>query len=242
MKDIVLQGFVRNFAKGRGLDSLDDSTVFEAFAVSSILRKFHQSDSLDMEDFLTGGGGDGGIDAAAILVNGHPTRAEDDVDFFIDKLRRLDVEFVFVQAKTSAAFEAASIGTFVHGVVQFFSQEPKYRFREELEKLRMLKDHVYQKSIAMDQNPKCSLYYATTGEWNNDPEPRSMLEDGKNRLEELNLFSSVDVVPVDAGRLKTMYRELERGVVKEIELSKIAVFPRIEGVQEAYIGLLSLIL
>src|SRR5262245_16748735 len=120
MRDIVLQGFVRNFADQRGLAGVDDASVFEAFAISSILRKYHQLDSSDLEDFLTGGAGDAGIDAVAILVNGHPATTNEDVDFFLERLRRLDVEFVFIQAKTSPAFEAASIGTFVHGVRQFF--------------------------------------------------------------------------------------------------------------------------
>lgn len=91
----------------------------------------------------------------------------------------------------------------------------------------------------MQRNPRCCLYYVSTGTWQDDPEPRARLEDGKRRLESLNYFSEVSVAPVDAERLKTVYRELERGVVKEVEFSKTAVFPRIPGVAEAYIGLLS---
>jgi len=128
MKDVVLDGFMKSFSEETGLTGLDESSLFEAFAVSSILRKFHQTDTSDLEDFLTGGSGDGGIDAAAILVNGHAARTAEHVDFFAEKLRRLDVEFVFLQAKTSAAFSAADIGTFVHGVFQFFAPKVKTPF------------------------------------------------------------------------------------------------------------------
>ncbi len=72
MKDIVLQGFVKDFAENYSMSKKDESDVFEAFAVSTVLRKFHQSGVTDLDDFLVGGGGDGGIDAVAILVNGHP--------------------------------------------------------------------------------------------------------------------------------------------------------------------------
>jgi len=94
-------------------------------------------------------------------------------------------------------------------------------------------------SPAMQRNPRCCLYYVSAGTWENAPEPRDRLEDGKRRLEATNLFFQVDTIPVDAERLKTIYRELKRGVVKEVEFSKIAVFPRIDGVREAYIGLLA---
>jgi hypothetical protein len=71
-----------NFAEESGLTAYDESSIF---FVSSILRKFHQADTSAQRRSL-----------------GYPAR--EDVDFFVEKLRRLDVEFVFVQAKTSAAF------------------------------------------------------------------------------------------------------------------------------------------
>ena len=239
MKDIVLQGFVNSFAEDREYTSQEESTLFEAFASSAILRKLHHTDDSELDDFLIGGNGDGGIDAIAILVNGRPARTKEDVDYFIEKLRRLDVEFIFIQAKTSSGFKAENIGTFVHGVNQFFSQDPDIPFRQEIEEIRQLKNYVYQKSINMESNPKCHLYYVAAGSWNNDLHPKAMLEKGKRELTELNLFSLVESIPVDAERLKTIYRELERGSVKDVEFSKVAVFPRIDGVQEAYLGLLA---
>ncbi|MBE0532758.1 MAG: AIPR family protein [Rhodospirillales bacterium] len=239
MKDLVLQGFVRDFAEGRGLSGWDESRVFEAFSASSILRKYHHSDVSEVDEVLTGGGADGGIDSCAILINGHLVRTTDDIEFFIGRLKRLDVEFVFMQAKTSTPFETAQIGKFVHGVEQFFLQNPDIQFRDEVEILRTLKNNIYSKSIYMEQNPKCSLYYITTGSWKDEAEPASMFKQGCRRLDEMNLFSEVHATPIDAERLKTIYRELERRVVKEVELTKTAVFPQIEDVREAYVGLLS---
>ena len=54
----------------------------------------------------------------------------------------------------------------------------------------------------------------------------------------MNIFSSVHKLAVDAALLKKTCQGLERSVVKEVEFGRAAVFPKIEGVDEAYIGLL----
>ena len=244
MNDLVLEGFVNNFAGARGLTHLKADELFEAFVASSIFRKYHQSDITDIEEgILIGGSGDGGLDAAAIMVNGRTARTEEDVQFFVDNLRRLDVEFVFIQAKTSPSFNAADIGSFVFGVEQFFSavlgHEPKIQFNAEVQQLIDLTSYIYSQSIKMQENPKCFLYYVTAGTWTEAPDPSGRLRDGESRLRQMNLFSDIRATAVDAELLKVTYRELERGVVKDVELSRTAVFPRIAGVDDAYIGLLS---
>lgn len=238
MEDIVLQGYVSSFAEDRGFTGQNAATLFEAFSVSAILRKLHHTDSSDFEDFMTGGPTDGGLDAVAILINGRPVRSKEDVDHFIEKLRRFDVEFVFIQAKTASSFDSAGIGTFVHGANQFFSQSPTITFRQEIRDILKIKDYVYERSINMENNPRCYLYYVTTGRWDGKPEPRARFEEGRESLESRNIFSKVNAVPIDAERLKTIYKELERGLLRNIEFGKIAIFPRIEGVREAYLGLL----
>lgn len=243
MNDLVLEGFVNNFADAKGLTHLKPERLFEAFVCSSILKKYHQSESTDIEDeVLVGGSGDGGLDGIAIMVNGRLARAEQDVQFFVDKLRRLDVEFIFVQAKSSSSFNAANIGHFIFGVEQFFEAvkglRPKIEFNVEIQQLIDLTRHIYKHSIKMQNNPKCAVYYVTAGKWTEAPDPSGRLTYGKEKLQQLGIFSLVNVKPVDAELLKAVYREVERSVVKDIEFSKAAVFPRIKDVDDAYIGLL----
>ena len=45
-----------------------------------------------------------GIDGIAILVNEHLVMSKQEIDFFKSSLRRLDVQFFFIQSKTSAKF------------------------------------------------------------------------------------------------------------------------------------------
>ena len=243
MNDLVLDGFVKGFAASRGLSESPEDEQFEAFATSTILLRYHQADITDMEeDVLVGGGGDGGLDAIIILVNGRPARTHEDVEFFVDRLGRLDVEFVFVQAKTSANFNAGEIGTSIFGVRQFFAavsdSDPNIAFKDEILQLIDLTRYLYAQIGKMQSDPKCSFYFATTGQWADAPEPRARLTDGKAQLEQLNIFSSVRLTPIDADALKTDRRLLDRSVVKTIEFGKNAAFPAIDGVHEAYIGLL----
>ena len=243
MNDLVLDGFVKGFAASRGLSGLPEDDQFEAFATSTILRRYHQADITDIEeDVLVGGGGDGGLDAITILVNGRPTRSQEDVEFFVDRLGRLDVEFVFLQAKTTAAFNAGQIGTSIFGVRQFFeavsNSNPDIVFKEEILQLIDLARYLYGQISKMQSDPKCYFYFVTTGQWTDAPEPRARMADGKSQLEQLNIFSSVRLTPIDSDVLKTDRRLLDRSVVKTIEFGKNAAFPAIAGVHEAYIGLL----
>ena len=243
MKDLVLEGFVNNFAEGRGLVELPQDEIFEAFATYSLLRNRHQCDVADLDDnLIVGGNADGGIDSIAILVNGRPVHTEDDVRFFAEHLQRLDVDFVFLQAKTSSHFKASDIGHFTFGVEQFFAavsgEEPQIAFSSQIHGLIDIAKNIYSQSIRMRANPNCYLYFATTGTWQSDADPASRLSAGETALTATQMFSTVRAVPVDAETLKTIYREIERGVVKEIEFSRAATFPRIAGVDDAYIGLL----
>lgn len=243
MNDLVLEGFINSFAESRGLSNLPLDDIFEAFAASSILRKFHHTDIVGMEDdVLVGGGGDGGIDTVAILVNDRLVSTDEGLQFFFENHGRLEVEFVFVQSKSSSSFNAAEIGNFVYGVEQFFSaalnNASPIVFKSEIQQKIDLTRTIYSQSIRIQDNPKCFLYYVTAGKWVNAPEPAGRLQDGKARLERLNVFADVRMTPVDADSLKATYRELERIVVKDIEFIRTTSFPRIDRVDEAYIGLL----
>ena len=152
------------------------------------------------------------------------------------------MEFVFVQAKTSASFNAGDIGTSIFGVREFFAavsnKSPSIPFKEDILQLIELARYLYGQVSKMQSEPRCYFYFVTTGHWTNAPEPQSRMADGKVQLEDMKVFSEVSLSPIDADILKTDRRLLDRSVDKTVEFGKDAAFPTIDGVHEAYIGLL----
>ncbi len=239
MRDVVLRSFVKNYMEAQGISGVAEEEAFGVFAVATLLRKYHALENPNIDGMLTDGEADGGIDAIAILVNGRPVFDRADVDFLCERARGLRVEFVFFQTKSSPSFTAADIGTFGFGVEQFFASAPAIPFRDEIVPLIALKDYIYERSGEMDKNPGCHLYYVSTGTWNTDPEPSARAERIESDLAGLRIFDEVSFTPIDAERLKADRREIDRGVVREVEITKTAVFPKIDGVDEAYIGLMA---
>ena len=236
MKDHILSAYMQDFVKQFGLGEIDEGRAFESLVGHCIVSK-HNPENFEPDDVLVGGYGDLGIDAIGILVNDHLVHTDSDVDYFKDFLRRLDVQFVFVQAKTSPNFKAIEIGTFISGVRQFFDSSPATA-NESVLALHKLKEYVFDHSIDMDSSPICRLYYVTTGRWTDDLALSARIDQGVNDLENTNLFSRVEFTPVDSGGLKRVYRELNQRITREIKFEKHTILPRISGVQEAYIGIL----
>ena len=134
MNDPVLEGFIHDFSRKHGfnLEKAGLPTVFESFVAYSVLRKYHQCDVVDIADeVLVSGANDGGIDALAVLVNGVVVRDVVDFDALIHKTRNSQVDFVFVQSKTSSNFSASEIGNFSFGISQFFSHNPQVELNED---------------------------------------------------------------------------------------------------------------
>ena len=94
----------------------------------------------------------------------------------------------------------------------------------------------------MIKNPDLFMYYATTGQWNRDQNLQSRIDRGISDLRSENLFgndeSSVKFIPVDSQYLQSLYREIRNKVRRQIDFERHVILPRIDGVQEAYLGIL----
>ncbi|MCH7728249.1 MAG: AIPR family protein [Planctomycetes bacterium] len=235
MADMILASHLKDFATQNDLQEFDDSQLFAYFVANCALSRL-TAEALTLGDFDVDGSHDTGLDTVAILVNGYPVTSIDEIDFFRDKLRRFDVDFVFVQSKTSPKFNAAEIGSFAFGVKQFFSQEASIPTNDAVASYRELKAYIYENSIHMANPPACHLFYATTGEWRDDPTVVGRMDSERNELKATGLFSDVHFQPLDSERLKTSYRELRHKVEREINFDKHTILPSIEGVDEAYLG------
>jgi len=236
MRDQIITSYLKDFVDKFGLSSLPEDQAFERFVSYCVVSK-HYAENFEPEDVCVGGGGDLGLDGLTILVNDHIVTSKEAVDHLKKALRRLDVKFVFVQAKTSPKFEATEIGTFLAGVRQFFDANLPKDANAKIRELHAIKDHIYSSSVDFDQNPICHLYYSSTGTWIEHQPFKTRIDQGLSDLERTSLFSAVDFVAMDLESLKATYRELNHKIVREMQFDKHTILPQIAGVQEAYIGI-----
>jgi cold shock CspA family protein len=57
-------------------------------------------------------------------------------------------------------------------------------------------------------------------------------------LNSTDLFCDVKFIPIDADKLKSLYREIKNKITKEIIFEKHTILPKIEKVTESYLGIL----
>ncbi|MGQ3013761.1 MAG: AIPR family protein [Flavobacteriales bacterium] len=243
MENKILQGYLSDFKKDFNFsDTVKGDELFEHFCNYCILSKVHPeafyNDNFKIEAINVGGGQDTGIDGIAIVVNDHIVDSIDEIDSLKGQFQRLDVRFIFTQSKTSSEFKSSDIGNFIFGVKDFFRDSPTLRISEEIAHLRELKEYIYTQSILMDESPLCELHYITTGRWTNDQNVVARYESDMSELINKGIFRKATFTPIDAAQIERIYKEIKNKVVKEINFDKNTPLPRIEGVTEAYIGIL----
>lgn len=238
MKDRIITSYLKDFTDEFGLGDLGETKAFEHFVSYCAVAKLHPG-SFDPEDIVVGGGGDLGLDGIAILVNDHLVASTEAVDHLKKSLRRLDVQFLFVQAKTSPHFDGGEMGSFLSGVRQFFEKELPVDANAKVRALHSIKEHIFDSTIDMDEPPVCRLYYAATGIWKQEASLVGRINQGIDDLKASGLFSGVEFTPYDLESVKALYREMRHGIVREILFDKHVILPQIAGVKEAYIGIVT---
>lgn len=243
MENKIISGYIyEDFKKDFGIEENKEGVLFEMFSNYCIITRIHpdafSTDFDKIEDMNVGGGEDTGIDGLGIIVNEHLVSSIEEIEDLKNFRRRLDVQFVFIQAKTSPKFEAEKVGTFIFGVKDFFREQPSIKFNENIQIFRELKEYIYKNSIDIEVKPTCQMYYVTTGKWVDDANVLGRAISEKADLERLGIFSQVEFTPIDADTLGNIYREIKNKVKKQIIFEKRASLPIIKGVREAYIGVL----
>lgn len=166
--DQIIDGYVNDFALSHGFAGLKKEDQFERFVNYCIVSKQYPRD-LDIENISLGGGGDIGIDGAAITINGNIIDHEEEIDYLLEKNGYLEASFSFIHSKTSSKFNTEQISTLIFGVKSFFDDEQSLPENEDIQNLRSIKDKIYSNSINFDDLPLLNIYFVTTGEWK-DPE------------------------------------------------------------------------
>ena len=240
--DRILQSFIDSYKSDYDINA-DDTTLFEYFAnycvISKHLPEAYRNDPHLYEKIHTGEGGDYGIDGIAICI---------DEDKYISNLEQakelinsqpFSASFILVQAKTSATFDAGDMLKTGNGTLQLFSGKVETGNRK-IKKYKEIIEYIFSKAIQFKENPTCYIYYVTTGKWVDDKylcQTKDKIEDD---LRKLNLFSHVEFIPRDCDKLQISYKEIRNTITKKINVAKCLAFPKINGVEQAFLGLVSM--
>ncbi|RYU96047.1 AIPR family protein [Emticicia agri] len=234
--DKIIESFIEDFKTEFNYEKIDKSKLFEHYVNYVLISKIYP-DRSSLDKINVGGTRNPGIDGLAIMTNNHLVTSQEEVDYFIQDADLLDVEFNFIQSKTSESFDMGDIMTFIASVKEFY-KDGELLFEDDLLNLRDLKNYIYKNSIKMEKSPSLKLYYATTGKWLGDINLTTIINSGIQDLKSLDLFSDVKFIPVDGDKLKSLYREIKNKITKEIIFEKHTILPKMDKVTESYLGIL----
>ncbi|WP_125901219.1 AIPR family protein [Methylobacterium indicum] len=86
--------------------------------------------------------------------------------------------------------------------------------------------------------PKVSLFYATTGTWNEDQNLCAIRDGFIAQANSLHMFSSFTFNPIDATRIQKLYFQTKNAFRVTITFLQNISLPEIPNVRESYIGLI----
>lgn len=234
--DRITTSILEAFSKENGLEKLPEAKRFEHLAAFLSIRR-HFSRALDTADVVVGEGGDTGVDAIAIVVNGALITDVDQVQEMLEQNGYLEATFIFVQAERSASFEGAKIGTVGNGVVDFFSQEPKMDRNQQVSDAASIMAAIYDRGTAFRKRPSCRVYYVTTGRWNEDDKNLTGRRDAVLAdLKKTEMFDEIDFKCLGADDIHRLYQGTKNAISRSFVFDKKVEVPAIPGVDLSFVG------
>lgn len=251
--DRLTEQRVKAFGKKTGYtDELPG--LFEKYVAFNYLKKYIRNDMTLIDQVQIGGKkNDGGVDAAAIIVNGDIMTDPDDVESAIADRTENTVRVIFIQAKTSEKHDAKLLAKFLHGVrmvsemagsISEFQENPEIRKKidEGLRPVALILNAVVnniEHFISLDI--PIELYYVTTStHGRQDVLSDSQVQKATQDIITTGLYGS-DVQCRIQGREDLFAKVNEHRGPQDVKFKfpKRVSIPPAEKVEQAYIGLVS---
>ena len=121
IKNPIIKSYVTDFADKHEIGKKqrnDEHLLFESYINDAIVSVYGNDVNVSYEDMDTGTAF--GIDGIAIFVADKLVQSVEDVDYVIENLKRFDVEFYFIQTKTSEKIDRQELNDFFTGIRRFF--------------------------------------------------------------------------------------------------------------------------
>lgn len=237
--DRITKSLLDEFVVANSLEALREDEAFEQFSGWLVVSE-HYSGSFGPDDVATGAGGDCGIDAIAVIVNGSLVTDPDEVQDLAETNGYVDATFVFVQSERSSSFNLGKISKFGSGVRDFLSESPALVQNERVKlAAKIVKAVIDQSAVFKPGNPQCFLYYATTGQWVEDRNLVAARDSERGLVEQLNLFRSVKFDCLGAAELQGLSRKSKNSVTAQVVFGERALLPDLPKVEQAYLGIMA---
>ena len=216
----------------------DLSTDFEFFCNYAVIANEYNR-TFDIETVTIGSGDDTGIDGVAIIVNGHLIENQNEVDDLLESNGYLEVSYIFVQAKTSSKFDTSEMHKFYFGVQDFFSEFPKLNRNEDVQKIAEISDYILSNASHFRENPKCKLFYVTTGVYNSeDVNLEAVRLNSIDQLESFNLFERIESYLYGANEIGKLYRKTKNPTSASFVFANKVTLKETQGINQSYYGVL----
>jgi AIPR protein len=235
--DVVTQSLLKEFSESQKIDGLAQADQFEAFVNYIVVADIYPEE-FDFSVVATGPG-EFGIDGIAIIVNDAIVDDEEQLEDIIAHSPVLQVQFLFIQAKTSASFDSGSMAKFFHAVLDFFKEEASFNQSERILELQRIKNRLYKVAAKFVRGlPKLALYYATTGTWTDDRNLCAIRDGLLAQATGLHMFAAIAFHALDATRVQKLYFQTKNAFRVTINFGQNLSLPETPKVRESYIGLL----
>ena len=245
MANIILDNSTKSFLDDFHIKEKKEDVRFEHFVNYCVISKLYSdaytTDRNLYEEVHTGAGGDLGIDGILVTVNDVIVNSKRQVDDVLNMSHNLAARFVFIQAKTSSAFDTGDMLKTGNGVLSMFDFNSPHTFNEKVKRKFSLIKYIFSKSSSFSENPECLIFYVTQGKWVGDNNQMSAIDSIMSQLVALGVFSNIVFKPIDGDELIQTFRAVNNQIVKVLPFPKRVSFPTIQGVEQAYIGLVSAI-
>lgn len=241
----IIKSYIMDFANNNEISSdeqKDQHSIFEKYINNLILTNYCDDLNADYNDMEVNTAF--GIDGVAIFVDDKFIINKEDVDLIIDEKKKFEVEFFFIQTKTTTKFERTNISDFFIGVRRFFNSEECDI--PELKSFWEVKKYLYSKASKFKILPKLRMIYVTLSSKDKDEQDAhltSAISLGIGDLNDLNLFSDIKIDFLGVKNVMALHQKIENEMQKTIKLDKQLIpFPKDQTkmIKNSYFGLVSL--
>lgn len=232
----ILSALLKEFSQSQQLVNDSESVQFEHFVNFSIMSDAYGGE-FNLTDVSTGNQ-EFGLDGIAVIANGVMIDDKDEIDELISRNKYLEVDFIFTQAKTAANFDGGDMLKTMIAVEDFFGPLQLLQ-GEKVQSRHALKNYLYDNAQYFRRGaPRLWIFYVTSGMWKADLNLTALIDQHREKLKGMGLFSEVRFHPVDAARLQSLYFRTKNAVRQQIVFERSVTLPAIKDVKEAHIGVL----